>query len=82
MTGEPGQPSEKTLRNVAGAKAHSVHVGRWHVEWKWRTGFFCWRPRHIDLGEVEFFNEGRVRWMKFYWLSAGVSMYRPAEEGE
>lgn len=81
MIGEPGQPSEKTLRNVAEAKAHSAHLGCWRIEWKFRTGrFFLWPHDRREMSE--FFNEGRVYWIRWYWLTMGVSLYRAAEKGE
>lgn len=77
--GTVGPPTEKTLANIARAKAYSVWCGPVHVEWKLWTDRFRVIPRW-DTIDTELWNEGPVRWTRAYWLSVGVSMYRALPE--
>ena len=83
MPGDPSQsvgpPTEKTEKNIRQARAHSVFLGKYHVEWQWRTRQFHLVPRWT-LIDTEFFNQGPLRWFRGYWLTAGVSITRPLSE--
>lgn len=70
-----GEASETTKRNVKKAKAYSFWAGPLHIEWKLRTGHFRFLPAWETM-TTEFWNEGPVRWTRFYWLTVGVSCYR------
>ena len=75
IQGDPGPSTEKTDRNIAQARSHRLRLGRYHVEWKAYTGQFHLRPRW-HTANVDFFNEGPVRWTRCYWLTCGLSIYR------
>lgn len=77
--GNVGPPTEKTLGNIARAKAHSLWCGPVHIEWKAWTGQFRVIPRW-DVLQTEFFNEGPVKWVRGYWLTIGVSAYWSIED--
>lgn len=70
-----GKPSPKTEKNIKQARARSLWCGPVHVEWKFYTGNFLFRPRW-DTMTTEFWNEGPVRWFRAYWLTMGLSIYR------
>ena len=74
------EPSEKTIRNMKDARAHSLWIGRYHVEYKLWTGFLVLWPKWIHT-RTPFFNEGFVHWDRYYWLTVGVSITWPDEEG-
>ena len=74
------EPSDKTIQNMREARAHSLWFGKYHVEYKLRTGlFFVW-PKYFAT-RTDFFNEGRVHWVRCYWCTVGISLTWPDEEG-
>jgi len=75
----PGEPSERTRRNIAAARCHGVRIGRYHIEWRYWTGTFVLLPIRC-VTRTEFFNEGPVEWARYYWLTIGVSIYNRIEE--
>lgn len=77
--GQVGPPSEKTERNIRKARCRSLWVGPVHLEWKLWTGSFLFFPKWQSM-TTEFWNEGPVRWFRFYWLTFGLSMYKPLPE--
>jgi hypothetical protein len=89
-----GPTSEKTEQHIRDAKTYEFWIGPYHVEWKPWVGWveiidqtngmpvvrcWFWKPRLIHI-ETELWFEGPVRWIKFYWLSLGVSSLRRLPE--
>ena len=79
VQGGVGPMSETTRKNIQRAKAHGGWWGPWHVEWKFWTGNFLFKPRYQWM-MTEFFNEGPVSWHRVYWLTVGVSWYKMLPE--
>ena len=69
------RPHDQTDTNIRRARTSRAWVGPYLVEWKLWTGNFFLRPRYQAV-TTEFFDEGPVRWCRFYWMSVGVSISR------
>lgn len=76
IQGDPGPATEKTDRNVRAARTHSFKVGAKRFHWQWWTGsFYCTPWREYGIEEqygAPFLNEGRVAWLRVYWLTFGL----------
>lgn len=75
IQGDPGPATKQTDRNVRAARTHSAQVGPMRIHWQYWTGsfyFFPWLESGIEEQYgAPFLNEGRVHWLRIYWLTFG-----------
>lgn len=75
IQGDPGPITERTDRNIRAARCWRFQAGRWLVEYKFFTGACKVRPR-LYSGVEPFFNEGLIKWYRWYFLTFGVFISR------